>query len=79
MSLFTCRCDYCGKRRFKMLSKAYPSIWEWWKVYRFCNRECAKAFIDRSRAIDIKRWHMLFTPITDTKTDYRTYDEENNL
>lgn len=74
-----CNCDYCGKKRFRLFSKSYPSIWSLWKVYRFCNRECAKAFIEMSKAVELKRWHMLCTPMSRQDNDYRAYDEENNL
>lgn len=59
MSLFTCRCDYCGKKRLKLFSKSYPSTWTWWKRYYFCSVECANNLVKADRDAAGKHWEIM--------------------
>ncbi len=39
-----CNCEFCGKKRMKIFSKSYPSIWSWRRYY-FCSLECANNLV----------------------------------
>lgn len=80
MSLFTCRCDYCGKKRLKLLSKSYPSLWSWWRRYYFCSVECANNLVKADR--DAAGWQIMleaFSLCERQKPKRESTHEETNV
>ncbi len=50
-----CNCEFCGKKRMKIFSKSYPSIWSWRRYY-FCSLECANNLVKADRDEAGKHW-----------------------